>query len=521
MLKKQSDTVKCLRVCIILSMTIVIDAFAIDRYVDDTGTDSGNCTNPSSECQTLGYAIQQMNGSDTLIVRDGLYEQPNDAIVTAPSGTASGYTIIKAENDGGAVINAKLSLKDPVHHIQLEGIKWKGSNNDVITGNNIKIFRCAFEGGPAGGNTHNFNIGTNDDDRKARNILIEDSWFYGLGGRYTLLIIWASEVVIRRTTIRHDGGWDTAGLITPGSTPESGITIYNSENVQLQNVIVLDSITTSFQDAEMLRPRNFTAAFYNVSNEPDRYRNTRIVGSISFNNIRTAFGYDDGSNKVNAIIENSAAWRADNAEGYFAGSALTISNKDQVEARNLTLINSQKSGTSNTTAVANWGENATGFLTIKNSIITNAPKGFKGSSESYNVCDLISQQDCNTTNSYSYIPQSNGLLYLTRIEDGSNLEVDGENGSTIGATIINRIGQSGTLYGEPNFDTLLNEPLWPWTNQARMVADFCSANGIQDRGLCISGKSFTAYIWEALGSSCPEGICSGSGLIFEDNFESL
>ncbi|VAW64065.1 hypothetical protein MNBD_GAMMA11-57, partial [hydrothermal vent metagenome] len=421
---------------------------------------------------------------------------------TPPSGSNGAYTIIKAENDGNVVINKRLFLKDPAHHIQFEGLKWKGPYQDIITGNNIKVFRCAFEGGPSGGNTTNVNIGSSDFETK--NILIEDSWFYGPGGRYTLLIIWSSDVIIRRTAIRHDGGWN----MDNNFTPESGITIYNSARVQLQNVIVLDSITTSYNDSGS--PKNFTAAFYNVSNKANRYKDTRIVGSISFNNIRKAFAYDDSSNKQNAIIENCAAWRPDDATGYFAGSALTIASKDNVVARNLTLINSTDiSKKKTTTAVANWGSNSS--LSIKNSIVTNASKGFKGVSESFNVCDAIDKQGCNSENGKNYNPQQNGLKYITRIEEGSRLQTDGEGGGVVGATIINRIGKSGTLYGETDFDILLDEPLWPWPNEAVIGKDFCSITvpGLAARGLCSSGgKTLTAYIWGALGNELPEDLSS-------------
>jgi len=360
----------------VLFLVFSTNAYAVSRYVDTNGSDSGNCTNASSECRTLDYAISQMQGGDTLIIRDGEYGSLNETTVlkVPPSGAEGAYTIIKAENDGKVVIKRRLLIRNknnPDHHIQFEGLKWKGPYGDIITGNNIKIFRCAFEGGPAGGNTTNLNIGSSD--TQTDNILIEDSWFYGLGGRYTVLVFGSSNVIIRRSVIRHDGGWDIAGNFTP----ESGITIYNANRVQLQNVIVLDSITTSFNDSG--NPKNFTAAFYNVSNGGgDKYKDTRIVGSIAFNNIRKAFAYDDSSSKRNAIIEDSAAWRPADSSGYFAGSALTIARRDEVEARNLTLINSPNTGHGNdTTAVADWGGDATSSLSIKNSIVSNASKGFK------------------------------------------------------------------------------------------------------------------------------------------------
>ena len=45
-------------------------------------------------------------------------------------------------------------------------------------------------------------------------------------------------------------------------------------------------------------------------------------------------------------------------------------------------------------------------------------------------------------------PLNNGLKYLPRIEQDSVLATSGEGGGQIGATIIKRLGKSGSLYGD-------------------------------------------------------------------------
>ena len=45
------------------------------------------------------------------------------------------------------------------------------------------------------------------------------------------------------------------------------------------------------------------------------------------------------------------------------------------------------------------------------------------------------------------------LKDIVRIEKGSNLSGTGENGADRGATVLKRYGVSGTLWGDPGFDT--------------------------------------------------------------------
>ena len=132
--------------------------------------------------------------------------------------------------------------------------------------------------------------------------MLEDNWWHGAGGRYTVLLYNANRVVIRRGVIRHDGGWsDDKG------DPEAGMNFYNSTNCSAQNVIILDS-NTSFW--------NWQSAFYNVFNNasPNSNANNSWLGIIALNNNPPGFPegaslrFDGNAPQTGHIIRNAVLW---------------------------------------------------------------------------------------------------------------------------------------------------------------------------------------------------------------------
>ena len=73
----------------------VASAAGTDLYVATTGTDSPNtCTNPSSPCLTIGYAVSQAASGDTIHVAAGTYTTTstvtlNQNVAVAGAGAAS------------------------------------------------------------------------------------------------------------------------------------------------------------------------------------------------------------------------------------------------------------------------------------------------------------------------------------------------------------------------------------------------------------------------------------------------
>jgi hypothetical protein len=93
-----------------------------------------------------------------------------------------------------------------------------------------------------------------------------------------------------------------------------------------------------------------------------------------------------------------------------------------------------------------------------------------------------------------------------------------------GATVVKRYGVSGTLWGEPGYDQLTSENLWPWPYEDKIKAVFAETNNPPSgnspstnptkRGFTADGNglyggpiSLTSYVWEYLGTPCPATVC--------------
>jgi len=449
---------------------------AATLYVSNSsGNNSGNCTSQTSPCKSIVYAIGRMSGGDTLEIAAGIYSGVSNTVgaefgaTEIPSGSASAYTIIKASEDGTVDISAPFA-PTASNYFQLEGLKLSNIYHGVA-GHHIKIFRTAIVNGDSNGNVVAFSIGTNESTPGATHILLEDVWVYGPGGRYDILIYNSEDVVIRRAVLRHDGGWNF-----DGSNPEASINIYNSRRVELQNVIVIDAISSN-NDV-------YAAAFYNIKNDSSGtiHADTRIVGSIAFNNsIGNSFAYEGGGSITNAVLENSVSYN---------GAGLTTNNGPvTLQVRNVTMVG----GGSN--AFSEFSNNSN--VSVTNSII------HQYGGEAFNNITSQSNNNCSSGCSLSFNPETNGLLYLPRIEVGSTLASSGSPSGQVGAKITNKVGLSGTYYGETGFNVEQGS-LWPWPLEDRIYADLCST---RNDGLCDGNSaSLTDYIWSALGNGTPGNI---------------
>ena len=149
-------------------------------------------------------------------------------------------------------------------------------------------------------------------------------------------------------------------------------------------------------------------------------------------------------------------------------------------------------------------------------------------SEDYNVFYGNNINVSNMTTGSHSTNQDPNLIYLPRIENNNALlKNTASDGGDIGANIVKRIGVSGTLYGEPGYDTETDENLWPWPHEdviKRKMRAYSytgptssgeTATLSGNRGFAASGNglyggpiTLTSYIWEYLGNPCPEDICN-------------
>lgn len=468
-------------------------SLAATYYISPTGSNVlGNGTT-QSPYYTLSHAFSK-GGGHTYILKDGLYNYEGGTITNPPSGSTTSPTMIQAEHDGKAVIDGAgvrsgIDIRQAgTHHIVIEGLRLQNSGEGPAVSiqspdatsltnqiNNITIRRTGAFGSAVNTNNNVWSLA------RIRDSLFEEVWGWG-AGRYVLSVYGGTKVTVRRAVLRWDR-WD--GLAYKPGDPKFNMSLYNTYDSLLENVILLDGTTATGGGDRggilLAGNSNGDTAPYTGSS------NNVILGMISLNNVGNGLASESGG----AVNNNN---RFENVVSWGNVYAITVPRNSS----NTTLNHVTLGGGSYGTYFGGGGNQVTN-LSLKNSLIhNNSNSGINGSVTSdYN-------------NVYSNSPNYNGaspgahdssiqpgLKYLLRAETGTPNKGAASDGGDIGATIIKRY-QNGTL---------TNENLWPFPNEARIKADLC-AN--ESRGFC--GKSsLTHYIWEFLGNPLPAEYANGGG----------
>lgn len=123
------------RTALFILFVLAVSAFAArpsvyaaaNRHVNPTGSDSGDCTNPATPCQTIAYALGQAIAGDTLLLAAGTYTGPgnqhviiNKAITLDGDGPAT--TIL--DYDAGTP-NPPMVAKNGLLEIRASGVTIK------------------------------------------------------------------------------------------------------------------------------------------------------------------------------------------------------------------------------------------------------------------------------------------------------------------------------------------------------------------------------------------------------------
>ena len=510
-----------------LAFLLPLVSYGATYYASPSG--SGSTCSASSRC-SLATAQSKLSGGDTLILGDGTY---STTIANTPSGTSGAYTIIKSENDGGAIVqstNSTRPLQIGGSYIQVEGIKFvsnvSGSNTDAawITGSRNKIFRSAFVTTPnsdAGNNTSNVIIsGTYN--------LMEDCWAWG-GGRYKFLIYGGNAAngseghhnILRRCVGRHDRDNSSLG--------EAIFTSYSGRDNLFQNCIGLNSdqnpyYNTGYWHGMFFLEKGYSGAGSAVASGP-----ITIRGSIGIN-ISAPFLLETNATYYNSqdrtiTVTDSIGWN--NSGGLQFGYYNATGHIDTINHVTFGNVTDTSGGEAGQGAGFRAGVTAASTgSTSKNSLYYNMETGLynvRGTNtyNSFYSVDINLAGSSTASNSVANVnPLTGSLKYLPRIETGSPLKGAGSAGSDIGANVLYKWGTSGTLWGETGYDTVTSEPLWPWTNEARIKADMGSypsnwpAGNLPNpvRGFTAgtskdgSSQTLTKYIWEYLGNQIPADI---------------
>jgi hypothetical protein len=474
-------------------------------YLSPTGSDSNDGRSLSTPRKSFAKAFSSMSGGDELILLDGTYSAAagtgyinyqGTGSAQPPSGTSlNNVTYVHALNPGNVTIQGGLFIgrstrKDSF--IKIQGITFEGGGSLYNT-SYVTVKDCGFHG--------SFAIGTNDHDNGNDYDLIEDVWIWTSGARIIAINYRSHHNVWRRVLVRGDG-CGTSGCSGSGN-PNVGITVYNSMDVSLQNVMVVDRILAATDEPY----GDFAVAQHAPG--PD-FGRAEWLGTLSLNSPDTGYYMEpDAGGTVDPTIKiaNAVAWDS-------AGWGFNIA----------------RSGTNNLMEnLTAYARNGDGVRiapeltsgTLRNVISVNA--GRYGINSSYkpsyaNVYNARSGAYNNTTCStacYTSNPLVDGvtasLKHIVRIESNSLLKALGFGGTDIGANVLYRYGSDGKRFGDTGYNTLTATPLWPWPNEDRIKREMCTST---TRGFCSTGQrlgnlgpvTLTTYIWEYLDNPIPSGI---------------
>lgn len=467
-------------------------------YISPTGNDLADGRSRLTPLRTFAKAFSLLKPGGELILLDGEYSNEvgtgtihYDGLNSAqpPSGLSLGIpTLVRALNPGKVRINGGLFLgrkfrKDSF--ITIQDITFIGGgvlyNTSYVT-----VKNSGFNG--------TFGIGTNDHHEGNSNNLIEDVWIWASGVRIIAINYRSHYNVWRRVVVRGDGCGTSA--CQGSGNPNVGITVYDSNHVSMQNVIVVDRV---------LAPGDSGYADFAVAQHtPDpRYYfgMTEWLGTISINAPDNGYYMEPDESQVldpTIRISNAIAW---NTKGVGF-------NLDR-EGTNVLLENLTVAAGGDGIRVGPKLSNKGGVL--RNSIVARSGRFGINSAFPFSHVAIYSaerpvnssQKACSSDCIYKN-PAADGLppslRYLPRIEPGSFLSGRGQNGADIGANIVTRYGREGSRYGDHGFNLLIRSELWPWPNENRIHREMCA---VTQRGFC-SSPSLTHYIWSQLGNN-PNG----------------
>jgi hypothetical protein len=478
----------------------------VTRYLSPTGSDSADCLAPTRACKTFAQVFARTAPGDELVLLDGVYSAAagtgtmhwNNGAQSAqiPSGLAGRPTRVRALNPGRATVQGQLFIgrtfrKDS--HITVQGLRFEGG---------VTLYNTSFVTLKDTGVHGALDLGTNDHDQGNTDNLIEDVWVWAAQERVIAINYRAHRNVWRRVVVRGDG-CNTEDCTRSGH-PNVGFTVYDSHDVSVQNVMVLDRLLHASAAA------NAYSDFAIASHTGGLYTFGRNewLGTISLNAPDTGYYMepDQGTTEDKTIrISNAVAWNSATGGFNFARAG------SHIELENMVAYSRADDAFRVAPELAGTG-------TLRNVVVRGS--GRYGLNSAYvashvNVTGQYSEGTYNQTVPVNVVagdPVASGALrHVTRVEAGSMLSGKGFNGSDLGATVLNRYGKDGTRHGEAGFNTLTTTRLWPWPNEDRIKADLCAAT---TRGLCTTGRrldgvnpvTLTSYVWEAVGQPMPADV---------------
>jgi hypothetical protein len=510
--------------------TVILTAFiapaqAANYYVSTTGTDSANpaAGTITTPFRTIGFGLGRMNSGDTLLVQDGLYLNQanfiNDGIHSIPNGTANARTRIRAVNpyrvrirNQAATAYYDFPMRVRGSYIDVDGfilelrntstpfVSEIGGSYNRLTRSILRIegFVDVFGGWLYAGGHHQ---------------LIEDvggvgaaRYGFATGGPEDT----SNHIIFRRVV----GRFDFSSSLQPKATfnaygTDSGFGVHH---VLYQNCIALDGQRGP-------DPAGNSEGHYGAWYFPKNMDAASIQGSIALNNqVYWAGIFIQELQGRGTVVNQSVVWNNLGGPGVRWNGTGSTQLENMTVGGNPIVANGQALYNGNSTTPALLRRSL--FSANSALFATNAGFGeFSGNAF------LPSTQSFGT----GVVVPTGPLRYLPDASINTGL-------SGVGAVIRNRIGRSGSFWGEPGYDELTNESLWPFPNENELKAVFAEANipaagntpssNNTVRGFTVATDAFgrpmslTRYIWQYLGNEIPASIYGDANdVLFANSFE--
>lgn len=488
-----------LSVCIIFSSNL---SSATEFFISPRGNDANDGRTKIHPFKSFKYTFSKMEAGDQLTMLDGLYavssgtggihwdvdKYPGSGQI--PSGIRKQEpSIIKALNPGNVFVEVPLFIgrknrKDSF--IRVEGITFAGGH--LYNTSYIDIKDTGF--------SDQLTVGTNDHDKGNSYNLIEDVWVWAAQRRIIAINYRANSNVWRRVLIRGDG---CKKRVCKGrGNPNVGFTVYDSSDVSVQNMIVIDRILGGGQNyADFASAQHTKAGHFLGRNE--------WLGVMSINSEDNGI-YLEADN----VVKNEPTWVLKNAVILGAmGGGINIGNlpnngvTSNLIENSMVILSRLSKGDGIRVAP---GQVETRIL---NCIVVNAGRySVNSAGKSSGIISYrpgkshYNQLSCDDRcYSMVYGPMlkrhiSSFLSMLNNLETGLMDLLTPENWKDIATNINYRYGLDGSRFGERGYNTLSTNALWPWPNEKRILNEICATreSGVCNRPLGDTVATIRGYI---------------------------
>ena len=527
---------------VLSSITTKVEANSLNNSNIKTITPEDNLTE----------AIKELQAGDTLILQNGVYHQALE--LREVHGTPDQPIIIKAENDGQAIIDGELKrraifIRDS-SYLRLEGLfakdGWSNWDKNVVyldNAHHITLARItAYKSQTLDRNQFPFKI-----NEGSHHILIEDSAGYGSSRKILMAEANTHHIVVRRFFSR----WDTfERRVDPDPAVWIvGTEFYGGERVGHDNVF--ENVMTYLGDNPNLPSHSISAG------GGDRHK---VLGSVSLQSNTTPFDFSGCSHclfqdnvaikplgkrgfvtKTSrepyfAAIENNEVsnftWISEEADS----QAITLG-QSEAERDSLTVKHSFFRGDRSSQAFGLGGSNSQGELSHSHNVFYGFAKDnlyndyhlqFREAYQGQSAQRLMRLHEERLLGDDPFaellaIYGNGAYLMASRTE----LAGQGEDGSQVGAEVLYQYESTWDLADEeaPVNTTLTDAPLWPWAMEERICAETAQlGDGVH--GTSVTYEAHTIeYDYDGDGHpetyNCSGGIWKSLDDVYEDALSSI